>query len=83
VVVLDRGLPDMDGTEAASIMRAGGFRGAILIASGRTGTVHLDACRSSGADAVLTKPFTLAYLVDRINNAIGTGASPAAPAPAA
>ena len=66
VVVMDRGLPDMDGLEATASLRADGFDGAVLVTSGHAGTDHVAACLGAGADDVLGKPFTLAELVDRV-----------------
>jgi DNA-binding response OmpR family regulator len=62
-VVMDRGLPDLDGAAASAQMRAMGFPGPIVIASGYTGQLHEVTCQQSGADTVLAKPFGLAELV--------------------
>lgn len=68
VVVTDRGLPDMDGVEAVARMRELGFSGAVLVTSGQVGEQHEAACREAGADAVLSKPFRLVELVDRVRD---------------
>lgn len=81
VVTLDRGLPDMDGTAVTAQMRAGGFRGGILITSAYSGQEHVNACRSAGADGVLTKPFALSELVDRVAELIGASEAVWAPTP--
>jgi DNA-binding response OmpR family regulator len=78
VVVLDRGLPDMDGTEVATRMRAAGYGGTILIASGHSGEDHVTMCRDAGADGVLVKPFTLSELVGRIRTLDGGPRGPIA-----
>ena len=70
VVVMDRGLPDMDGLEAIASLRADGFLGAVLVTSGHAGPDHVAACLGAGADDVLGKPFTLAELVDRVRAAV-------------
>jgi len=70
VVVMDRGLPDMDGLEAAASLRADGFLGAVLVTSGHAGADHVAACLGAGADDVLGKPFTLAELVDRVRGSV-------------
>ena len=62
-VVMDRGLPDIDGTAASAQLRAMGFAGPIVIASGYSGQLHEVTCQQSGADSVLAKPFSLAELV--------------------
>jgi DNA-binding response OmpR family regulator len=65
-VVMDRGLPDMDGLEATASVRADGYLGAVLVTSGYAGPTHVAACLEAGADDVLGKPFALAELVDRV-----------------
>jgi DNA-binding response OmpR family regulator len=70
VVVMDRGLPDMDGLEATAFLRAAGFLGAVLVTSGHAGTDHVAASLGAGADDVLGKPFTLAELVDRVRGSV-------------
>jgi DNA-binding response OmpR family regulator len=70
VVVMDRGLPDMDGLEAAASLRADGFLGAVLVTSGHAGTDHVAESLGAGADDVLGKPFTLVELVDRVRGAV-------------
>lgn len=68
VVVMDRGLPDMDGLEATAALREDGFLGAVLVTSGHAGPEHVAACLGAGADDVLGKPFALAELVDRVRS---------------
>ena len=68
VVVMDRGLPDMDGLEATASLREDGFLGAVVVTSGHAGPDHVAACLGAGADDVLGKPFTLADLVDRVRS---------------
>jgi len=81
VVTVDRGLPDMDGTVVAAQMRAGGFRGGILVTSGYSGREHVNACRSAGADGVLSKPFALSELVGRVTELIGAAEAVQTPTP--
>jgi two-component system KDP operon response regulator KdpE len=69
VVVMDRGLPDMDGLEATASLREDGFPGAVVVTSGHAGPEHVAACQGAGADDVLGKPFALAELVDRVRSA--------------
>jgi DNA-binding response OmpR family regulator len=70
VVVMDRGLPDMDGLDATASLRSDGFLGAVLVTSGHAGPDHAAACLGAGADDVLGKPFSLAELVDRVGSAV-------------
>ena len=66
VVVMDRGLPDMDGLEATAALRTDGFLGAVVVTSGHAGPDHVAASLGAGADDVLGKPFALAELVERV-----------------
>jgi CheY-like chemotaxis protein len=64
VVVLDIGLPDMDGLEVARRLRTlpGADALAIVAVSGHFGAANTDAVLSSGADAFLPKPVDLEAL---------------------
>lgn len=73
-VVMDRGLPDMDGLEAVGLLRSDGYRGPILVVSGCADPEHVATSLAAGADAVLAKPFSLADLVERVRLAVGTDA---------
>ena len=79
VVTVDRDLPHMDGTVVTAQMRAGGFRGGILVIVGHSGREHVDACRSAGVDGVLCKPFALSELVGRVAALIGAPEAVEAP----
>lgn len=69
-VVMDRGLPDMDGLEAVGLLRSDGYRGPILVVSGFAGAEHVAASLAAGADAVLAKPFSLTDLVEQVRLAL-------------
>jgi two-component system OmpR family response regulator len=73
-VVMDRGLPDMDGLEAVRLLRSDGYLGPILVVSGFAGAEHVAASLGAGADAVLAKPFSLAELVEQVRLALAMGA---------
>jgi DNA-binding response OmpR family regulator len=73
-VVMDRGLPDMDGVEAVRLLRSDGYLGPILVVSGFAGAEHVAASLDAGADAVLAKPFSLADLVEQVRLALEMGA---------
>lgn len=73
-VVMDRGLPDMDGLEAVGLLRSDGYRGPILVVSGCAGPEHVATSLAAGADAVLAKPFSLTDLVEQVRLALGTDA---------
>jgi DNA-binding response OmpR family regulator len=66
VVILDLSLPDMDGLDVCRALREGGFDGAILIVTARTGELDRVVGLDSGADDYLTKPFGLAELQARV-----------------
>jgi DNA-binding response OmpR family regulator len=78
VVVMDRGLPDMDGLEATASLREDGFLGAVVVTSGQAGPDHVAACLGAGADDVLGKPFGLADLVARVRSSIRPATVPEA-----
>ena len=66
VVILDLSLPDMDGLDVCRALRDGGYEGAILIVTARTGELDRVVGLDSGADDYLTKPFGLAELQARV-----------------
>ena len=66
VVILDLGLPDMDGIDACRQMRAGGFVGGIIMVTARAGELDRVVGLDVGADDYLAKPFGLAELLARV-----------------
>ena len=66
VVILDLGLPDMDGLEVCKQARASGFEGAIMIVTARAGELDRVVGLDYGADDYLAKPFGLAELQARV-----------------
>jgi DNA-binding response OmpR family regulator len=66
LVVLDLGLPDMDGLEVCRRIRAGGSDVAILILTARAGELDRVVGLDVGADDYMAKPFGLAELLARI-----------------
>jgi two-component system, OmpR family, KDP operon response regulator KdpE len=79
VVVLDLGLPDIDGVEVIHGLR-GWSRVPIIVLSGRTGATDKIAALDAGADDYVTKPFGLGELLARIR-AVGRRAGPPGPPP--
>jgi len=66
LIVLDWMLPDIEGIEVGRRLRARGFKSAVLFLTAKDGTEHkVDALRAGGDDYV-TKPFSLAEIVARI-----------------
>jgi DNA-binding response OmpR family regulator len=66
VVILDLGLPDMDGIDACRQMRAGGYVGGIIMVTARAGELDRVVGLDVGADDYLAKPFGLAELLARV-----------------
>jgi len=66
VVVLDLGLPDMDGLDVARELRSSGNAVPILVLTARADEVDLVVGLDAGADDYVTKPFRLAELLARV-----------------
>jgi DNA-binding response OmpR family regulator len=65
-ILLDVGLPDMDGRELCRIMRRAGVRIPILILTGADSEADTVRGLDSGADDYVTKPFRLSVLLARL-----------------
>jgi two-component system KDP operon response regulator KdpE len=80
VVVLDLGLPDMDGTEVIEGLR-GWSQAPIIVLSARAGQGDKVVSLDAGADDYITKPFGMDELLARLRAALRrSGADPDAPA---
>ncbi|WP_024287586.1 response regulator transcription factor [Cellulomonas sp. KRMCY2] len=66
LVILDLGLPDMDGLEVARWIRNQGLAIPILVLTARADEVDLVVGLDAGADDYVTKPFRLAELLARV-----------------
>ena len=66
LVVLDLGLPDIDGLDVARAIRAQGLTTPVLILTARADEVDLVVGLDAGADDYVTKPFRLAELLARV-----------------
>ncbi|WP_125774524.1 response regulator transcription factor [Antribacter gilvus] len=66
IVVLDLGLPDMDGLDVAREIRASGLTVPVLVLTARADEVDLVVGLDAGADDYVTKPFRLAELLARV-----------------
>ncbi|MCP2284448.1 DNA-binding response regulator, OmpR family, contains REC and winged-helix (wHTH) domain [Promicromonospora umidemergens] len=66
IVVLDLGLPDMDGLDVAREIRANGLTVPVLVLTARADEVDLVVGLDAGADDYVTKPFRLAELLARV-----------------
>jgi DNA-binding response OmpR family regulator len=66
IVILDLGLPDIDGLEVCRELRDAGYAGAILILTGRARELDRVVGLDAGADDYLAKPFGVAELLARL-----------------
>jgi len=66
IVILDLGLPDMDGLDVCRSLREAGYDGAVLIVTGRSLELDRVVGLDSGADDYLAKPFGVAELLARL-----------------
>src|SRR6476620_10828971 len=67
LVLLDVGLPDLDGREACKLLRRGGFKGPIVMLTGQASDSDTILGLESGANDYVTKPFRLGVLLARIS----------------
>jgi len=68
-MILDLGLPDMDGTDVIVAFR-GWSRAPIIVLSGRTSPGDKIGALDAGADDYVTKPFAMAELLARLRAAL-------------
>ncbi len=80
VMILDLGLPGMDGLEVCQKARGQGYAGAILIVTARAGELDRVVGLDYGADDYLSKPFGLAELQARVRALLRRTGQPAAAA---
>jgi DNA-binding response OmpR family regulator len=66
LVVMDVGLPDMDGREGVKILRKSGFKAPIIILTGQDADSDTILGLEAGANDYVTKPFRFAVLLARI-----------------
>lgn len=65
LIILDLGLPDIDGLEVCRQVRAGGYDAGVLILTARGGELDRVVGLDVGADDYMSKPFGLAELLAR------------------
>jgi DNA-binding response OmpR family regulator len=70
LMILDVGLPDMDGREAVKILRREGFKSPVLMLTGHTSESDEILGLESGANDYVTKPFKFSVLLARIRAAL-------------
>ncbi|KQT61764.1 MULTISPECIES: response regulator transcription factor [unclassified Aureimonas] len=66
LVVMDVGLPDMDGREGVKILRKSGFKAPIIILTGQDTDADTILGLEAGANDYVVKPFRFAVLLARI-----------------
>src|SRR5262245_2184164 len=66
LVIMDVGLPDVDGREAVRILRKNGFKAPIIMLTGHNTDSDTILGLESGANDYVTKPFRFAVLLARI-----------------
>jgi two-component system, OmpR family, KDP operon response regulator KdpE len=74
-VLLDLGLPDMDGTEVIRKLRIWSSA-AVIVLSGRAGSGDKIGALDAGADDYVTKPFSMEELLARLRAALRRDAEP-------
>jgi DNA-binding response OmpR family regulator len=70
LMLLDVGLPDMDGREAVKLLRRDGFKSPILLLTGHDSDSDEILGLESGANDYVTKPFRFSVLLARIRAAL-------------
>jgi DNA-binding response OmpR family regulator len=66
LVIMDVGLPDMDGREAVKLMRKGGFKAPIVMLTGHGSDSDTILGLEAGANDYVAKPFRFAVLLARV-----------------
>lgn len=66
LVILDVGLPDMDGREVCRLMRKGGVKCPVIMLTGHDSDADTILGLDAGANDYVTKPFKFAVLLARI-----------------
>src|SRR5580704_9219620 len=66
LVIMDVGLPDIDGREAVRMLRKNGFKAPIIMLTGRDTDSDTMLGLESGANDYVAKPFRFAVLLARI-----------------
>jgi DNA-binding response OmpR family regulator len=76
LLVLDLGLPDLDGGEVLRRLRARGINAPVLVLTARDAVTSRVAALEQGADDYLVKPFEYAELLARIRALLRRAAAP-------
>ncbi len=68
LIIMDVGLPDIDGREAVRILRKNGFKAPVIMLTGHDSDSDTILGLDSGANDYVTKPFRFAVLLARIRS---------------
>lgn len=82
LVLMDCQMPDMDGFETVTRLRASGYGGKVLALTANSDEATLERCRACGMDGHISKPVTAAVLQERVLSAL-SAASPSTAGPEA
>ncbi|MAY62744.1 MAG: DNA-binding response regulator [Rhizobiales bacterium] len=66
ILIMDVGLPDMDGRESVKLLRKGGFKAPIIMLTGHDTDSDTILGLEAGANDYVTKPFRFAVLLARV-----------------
>lgn len=66
LVIMSVALPDRDGREVVTAMRAGGFKNPIILLTGQASDADIVSGLEAGANDCVSKPFRFAVLLARI-----------------
>lgn len=66
LLIMDVGLPDMDGREAVKMLRKGGYKAPIIVLTGHDTDSDTILGLEAGANDYVTKPFRFAVLLARV-----------------
>ena len=66
LVIMDVGLPDIDGREAVKLIRQDGFRGPVIVLTAQASDADVVRGLDAGANDYVAKPFKFAVLLARI-----------------
>jgi DNA-binding response OmpR family regulator len=72
LLIMDVGLPDMDGREAVKLLRKSGFKAPIIMLTGQDTDSDTILGLEAGANDYVTKPFRFAVLLARIRAQLRT-----------
>jgi DNA-binding response OmpR family regulator len=72
LMIVDVGLPDMDGREAVKLLRKGGFKAPIIMLTGHDTDSDTILGLEAGANDYVTKPFRFAVLLARLRAQLRT-----------